>query len=246
MEEVISIKNILKTLQKRWILILALTLIAGLTSATVSYYVLKPVYQASTQILVNQKKSDNSTTLDATQIQTNLQLINTYSVIIKSPVILSKVIEDLNLKQSVGELNQKVTVNSQENSQVFSVSVQDTDAANATEMVNEVAKTFKKEIPQIMNVDNITILTKAVAAENPTPIKPNPFLNIAISSLVGLMVGIGLAFLLEYIDNTIKREEDIEKLLGVPALGSIPIAFKAYDKDKNTLAQRMGSETLEP
>lgn len=246
MEEVISIKSILRTLQKRWILILALTLIAGLTSATVSYYLLKPVYQASAQILVNQKKSDNSTTLDATQIQTNLQLINTYSVIIKSPVILSKVIEELNLKQSVGELNQKVTVNSQENSQVFLVSVQDTDAANATEIVNEVAKTFKKEIPQIMNVDNITILTKAVAAENPTPIKPNPFLNIAISSLVGLMVGIGLTFLLEYIDNTIKREEDIEKLLGVPALGSIPITVKAYDKDKNTLAQRMGSETLEP
>ncbi|MDF2013275.1 YveK family protein [Priestia megaterium] len=243
MEENINIRDMIQILKKRWILIVVLTLIAGLCSGIISYNVLKPVYQASAQILVNQKKSDNSTTLDASQIQTNLQLINTYSVIIKSPTILGKVIEDLNLNQSVNELNQKVTVVSQENSQVFSVKIEDTNAANATKIVNAVTKTFKKEIPRIMNVDNITILTKAGASENPTPIKPNPLLNIAIAALVGLILGIGLAFVLEYIDNTIKREQDIEKLLGVPALGSIPKTYKNHEKN---LPQRMGSETLEP
>ncbi len=55
-----------------------------------------------------------------------------------------------------------------------------------------------------MNVDNVSILAKAELKENPTPIKPDPLMNIAIAIVVGSMAGIGLVFLLEYLDNTLK------------------------------------------
>ena len=63
-----------------------------------------------------------------------------------------------------------------------------------------------------MNVDNVTVLSKAEVAENQSPIKPRPMLNVAIAFVVGLMAAVGLAFLLEYLDNTVKKEEDVEKL----------------------------------
>ena len=74
-----------------------------------------------------------------------------------------------------------------------------------------------------MNVDNVSILSKADFEGTPSPVNPNPVLNMAIAFVVGLMVGVGLAFLLEYLDNTIKTEEDIEKVLGVPVLGTIAV-----------------------
>ncbi|GAA3319054.1 hypothetical protein GCM10020331_024360 [Ectobacillus funiculus] len=64
-----------------------------------------------------------------------------------------------------------------------------------------------------MSVDNVSILSIAEVAKEQSPIKPQPMLNIAIAFVVGLMVSVGLAFLLEYLDNTIKREQDIEKFL---------------------------------
>jgi capsular polysaccharide biosynthesis protein len=148
-------------------------------------------------------------------------MINTYSVIIKSPAILEKVIDDLELEQNVDQLSQKITINSQEDSQVFSLTVQDSNPSKAVEIANAVSGTFQKEIKDIMKVDNVSILAKAVVNENPTPVKPSPLLNVAIAVVVGLMAGIGLAFLLEYLDNTIKDEDDIERLLDLPLLGSI-------------------------
>ncbi|MFJ7937166.1 YveK family protein [Peribacillus sp. NPDC096622] len=219
MEETISIKDIFKTLKKRWKLIMLLTLIAALISGSISYFLLTPVYQSSTQILVNQKQSENQ--LDSIQIKSNIDMINTYSVIIKSPAILEKVIDELELDQSVDQLSKKITINSQENSQVFSLMVQDSNPSKAVEIANTVSETFQKEIKDIMNVDNVSVLAKAEIKENPSPIKPNPELNIALAVVVGLMAGVGLAFLLEYMDNTIKDEEDIERLLELPILGSI-------------------------
>lgn len=219
MEETISITDIFKTLKKRWKLIMLLTLIAALISGTISYFLLTPVYQSSTQILVNQKQSENQ--LDSNQIQSNIDMINTYSVIIKSPAILEKVIDELKLDQSVEQLSEKITINSQENSQVFSLTVQDSNPTKAVEIANTVSSIFQKEIKDIMNVDNVSVLAKAEIKDDPTPVKPNPLLNITIAIVVGLMAGIGLAFLLEYLDNTIKDEDDIERLLDLPLLGSI-------------------------
>ncbi|MET1179950.1 Wzz/FepE/Etk N-terminal domain-containing protein [Peribacillus simplex] len=228
MEETISITDIFKTLKKRWKLIMLLTLIAALISGTISYFLLTPVYQSSTQILVNQKQSENQ--LDSTQIRSNIDMINTYSVIIKSPAILEKVIDKLELDQSVEQLSEKITINSQENSQVFSLTVQDSNPSQAVEIANTISETFQKEIRDIMNVDNVSVLAKAEIKENPTPVKPNPVLNIAIAVVVGLMAGVGLAFLLEYMDNTIKDENDIERLLELPILGSIQKITQVHNK----------------
>jgi capsular polysaccharide biosynthesis protein len=220
MEETISLKELLETLKKRLLLIVSITVIAGLVSGIISFYVLTPIYQASTQILVNQAKSDQAV-YNPGEVQTNLQLINTYNVIITSPVILDIVSKELDLDLTASQLKEKITVGSEKDSQVVNLSVQDPDAKLAAQIANKTAEVFKKEISKIMKVDNVSILAKADVSENPSPIKPRPLLNIAIAIVVGLMAGVGLAFLLEYFNNTIKNEQDIEKILELPILGVI-------------------------
>jgi capsular polysaccharide biosynthesis protein len=221
MEETISLKELIQTLKKRMSLIIILTLMAVLVSAAISYFVLTPIYQSSTQLLVN-KSNDDQQSFNVGEVQTNLQLINTYNVIMKSPAILDIVIDDLKLDITTKELNEKITVQSEKDSQVVTIAVQDEDPKQAAAIANKIAEVFQTEIVKIMNVDNVSILAKAELGENPSPIKPQPLLNIAIALVVGLMAGVGLAFLLEFLDNTVKTEQDIEKGLELPVLGVIP------------------------
>ncbi|WP_318617968.1 YveK family protein [Sporosarcina sp. YIM B06819] len=233
MEETISLQELFKTLRKRLKLIISMVILAVMIAGVVSYYFMTPVYQASTQILVNQQKYEQNQ-FSSQDIQTNLQLINTYNVIIKSPAILSKVIENLDLNTTPAALNSKITVSSAQNSQVLNVSVQDAESFVAVDIANTTAEVFQQEIQKLMNVDNVNILSPAVHVEDPSPIKPDPMLNMAIAAVIGLMLGVGIAFLLEYLDTTIKTEQDIEELLELPILGLVsPIVAGEVESAKS-------------
>lgn len=238
MEETISLKELAETLKKRLRLIVLITIAAALISGIISYFVLTPIYQSSTQLLVNQAKTEQQL-YNPAEVQTNLQLISTYNVIMKSPAILEKVSQNLDLDLTTEQLSSKITVSSEQDSQVVNISVQDENPGLAADIANETARVFQKEIANIMNVDNVSILAPAEIGENPSPVKPQPLLNIAIAIVVGLMAGVGLAFLLEYLDNTIKSEQDIEKLLGLPVLGGVTtISAAASRSAKKTPEQK--------
>ncbi|MED4044789.1 Wzz/FepE/Etk N-terminal domain-containing protein [Priestia aryabhattai] len=234
MEETISLRDLFQLLRKRLWLIALITIIAATFSAVISFFVLTPVYQTNTQILVNQAKSEQQL-YNAGAMQTNVQLISTYNDIIKSPAILDKVISKLNLDSSATSLSGQIQVTSSENSQVAQITVQDTDPKRATEIANTTASVFQKEVPKIMNIDNVSILSKADFAASQSPVKPQPILNIIIGLVVGLIAGLGLSFLLEYLDNTIKTEQDIESTLSLPIMGVIT---NIKDVPKATNAQR--------
>ena len=244
MEETISLKELFDTLKKRVSLIVSITLVAMIVSAVVSYFIITPEYKSSTQILVNQAKDDQSL-YNYNEVQTNVQLINTYSVIIKSAAILNDVKKELNINLSISELNEKIAVESAENSQIMTVSVTDPDPTVALKIANTTAEVFEKEIRNLMKVDNVSVLPLADDQENQSPVSPNPPLNIAIAAIVGLMIGIGLAFLLEYLDNTVKTEQDIEKLLELPVLGAITKIDESFEaKQRGTQKGRSRGDLL--
>lgn len=248
MEETISLRELFQVLRKRLWLIVLITIIAATVSAVISFFVLTPVYQSKTQILVNQAKNDEQLYYNQT-VQTNVQLINTYNDIIKSPAILDKVIKELKLDSSAQSLSGQIQVTNAQDSQVAQIVVQDTSAKRATEIANTTASIFKKEVPKIMNVDNVSVLSKATLGESASPVKPQPLINIAIAVVVGLMVGVGLSFLLEYLDNTLKTEQDIENLLELPVMGvittikDVPKATNVQRPDVTTRVPQRG-ETL--
>ena len=221
MEETISLNEIFDVLKKRIKLIIASTVVIALLVALISLFVLTPMYQASSQFIVNEKTEDPINLVDTGAIKSNVDLINTYNVIITSPAILDDVIDKLSLEYSPGALANKINVSSEQNSQVVTVTVTDENQKQASDIANGVVSTFEKEIPDIMNVDNVSVLTVAEVVTDPNPVSPNVELNIAIGIILGLMIGVGIAFLIDYLDTTVKTEKDIEKHIDIPIIGSI-------------------------
>jgi len=231
MNETISLQELFSILRKSLWRILALTIVAALISFAVSTFLIKPTYQADTQILVTPKKQENDV-IDASQVQSSVTLVNTYRVIIKSPAILEKVQAEVeNAPDSLTALNNMITVESEQNSQVINVSVQSTDAALASNVANSVAKVFSKDIPDLMNVDNVKVLS--VSGIPTAPVSPNILLNTVIAAVVGFLLGVGLAFLREVLDRRIRTEEQVQQILDLPVLGSIPdIDSKVFNTSK--------------
>jgi capsular polysaccharide biosynthesis protein len=230
-EEEMELRQYWEIIRKRWLLIVALPLIAALTSGIISFYIIKPVYQASTTLIVGKKAEDISQALlgqilDYNVLQANLQLAKTYGEIAKSRTVEQNVIEKLNLGLTVTELDNQVLINPVKNTEILEIQVQNTDPQLAASIANTMAAEFSAAVVEIKKVDSVSIVDEAVAPAN--PVKPNKMLNILIALLVGLMAAGGLAFLLEYLDNTIKTSEEAEKILGIPVLGLIPL----YDNEK--------------
>ncbi|MFD1020162.1 YveK family protein [Thalassobacillus hwangdonensis] len=235
MEETISLKEIFQVLKKRFWLIFTLTVGAVIIAAVVSYFVLTPTYQATSEFIVN-SNNQQAEEVDVNDIRTNLELINTYKKVIESPRILNQVADEMGINMSAGTMQSKLNVSSEQNTQVVTVTVTDPDQAFAADLANTVFQVFKDEIPSLMNVNNVNILSEAVAVTNPSPVNPKPLLNMAIAAVLGLMIGVGIAFLLEYLDTSIKTEDDLEKQLGIPVMGIV--THIGEDEVQKTLEQR--------
>lgn len=220
MESTFNVKEFLIALRKRLPLIVIVTLLFVALSGIVSYTMMKPIYQASTQILVNQKITNPLQSNDL-NIDANIQLVETYNIIIKSPAILTEVIEELELKESVSELDKSITVSSEENAQILTLEVEDASMERAVLIANTTASVFQAKIKTLMNVDNVNILAPAIVPVDPEPVKPDPLFNMTIGAIIGFMLGTGLAILVDQMNTTIRKEEDIEEITGLQVLGIV-------------------------
>lgn len=218
MEEEISLVELFEVLKKRLSMIISLSLIGLILAAAFTFFIATPTYSATTQLLVNQT-SGNTEGIQLSDINTNVQMINTYRDIIKGPVILEDVIESLDLDITVSALSGQIEVVTQDNSQVFSLSVTGENPYVASDIANATASIFKDEVGNIMNVENVTIISESVP--NTTPVSPNNLLNMMIGLLLGAMLGVGAAFLLEFMDKSVKDERFITETLGWSTLGTV-------------------------
>ena len=234
-----ELKQFITVILKKWWLVVIVVLLFSTATGLYTNYFMTPIYKASSKIIVNKSIMDSSgnPTVDVNAINTNIMLINSYKEIITSQRIMNKVVEDnpeLNLNTI--DLLENVKVVLVDNSQIVTLQITDSSHDRAVNTINAIAKTFQEEVPKIMSVDNITILDAAQASQNAVPISPSLVVNLLIAVVAALMVSVGLIFLIEYLDDSIKTDADVERLLELNTLGVITKIRKSDLQTKEVAA----------
>lgn len=219
-EEVIDLREYLSIIKKKWFIMAILCVVCVAASTVYSFFIAKPVYQAETTLIVKTEKTEGTNTVTSDQIKTTQQLAVTYGEIIKSRKVLDDVIKNLDLDESYGQLSGKISVSTVSDTQIIKVSVQDTNKSNAAKIANEIPKVFAKEAIRIADANGVEVIDKAQAPVN--PVSPNKKMNILIAGVLGVMIGLFIIFIIEFLNTKIKTPQDIEKELGLPLLGVIP------------------------
>ncbi len=179
----------------------------------------KPKYESHTSIVLT-RSGENTGAITQNEITLNENLVTTYSEIIKSRLILSQVIENLNLDYSTSELSDMITVSNVNNTELINISVSTINNVLSQDIANEIASVFKEEITSLYNIENVNVVDKAIAAS--TPYNVQPIKQMFIGLFGGLVVGFIIVFMLYISDDSIKKKEDVEKELDLNVLGSIP------------------------
>ena len=215
-----TLEDIFRALKKRWLLIVSVTLMCLIGgSIFVLFFGPEPVYQASTTVLVNYR-AEETNKLTQSDLTTSQKLVATYTEIIKSATILEPVIKALDLEITADELLKNIGVAQLNDTEIIKITVKNEDPELSRDIANTIANVFSKEISKIMKVDSTSTLD--VAKTPMTPLSQNKITKIAIAGILGMMISVGLVFVLEYLDRTVKTADETEKLLGVPVLGVIP------------------------
>ncbi|ANS73292.1 capsular biosynthesis protein [Paenibacillus yonginensis] len=218
-----TILDYVHIIQKKLWIIFVFVLIACATTYYVSKTFVTPVYAASGQLIVNSiNPAQGSNNLN--DLNTSLNLVQSYKEIMESPKILGEVVTrypELGLTED--ELAKKLEVKVSEKSQVMNLKATDESYSRAAGIVNAVSATFIDAIPSLMNLNNVKLLTSANAEQPGAPVNGSVVMNLLISFVVSLMVAIGVILFLESINDTVRTEKEAEEWYGVPVIASVPM-----------------------
>jgi capsular exopolysaccharide synthesis family protein len=235
----VDLRDYLRTLRKRWALVLACTLLAtgaayGATALTT------PTYEARTQLFVSSFAGSNVSDAYQGSLFTQ-QRVKSYADVVDAPSVTRPVVKELGLDMSASALAEKISTEVPLDTVLINVTVSDTDPKQAAAIADAVGKRFSTVVTDLETVDGsgngnnrgggssqapvkVSVVKPATAPE--TPVSPRPLVNLALGVLVGLAVGVGAAVLRETLDTSVKSTDDLADVTGRASLGVI-----AYDSD---------------
>ena len=209
------------------IVVVALVLIIGVFIYDKS--IKKPLYTTyTTIILTKSNEAQTGTTITQNDILLNQKLVETYSKIIKSKLVLEQVISETGVTYTAEELGENVNVEAYENTEMLKISVTDQDPELAASIANSIAQVFSGEIAKIYQINNISVVDVAVTPEE---VSNNTLKrDLLIALFISIFGTIGVVFVVYYFDDTVKLTDDLEEEIGMPVVAKV---FKSDIGSKN-------------
>lgn len=219
---VLPVDYIFLVLRRRlWIILLSAVLLAG---GAIGVGLLQtPLYEASIKILVGQESQNDQPSNLGGDVQGLQQLTQTMAEAVDSRPVAEAVIEDLNLRTDYREFSENLIVEAIPETQFVRVSYRDSDPREARRVVNAVGDEFAEQISEVStSASSITATVWERAAIPEQAASPNLLQYALLALATGIIIGIGLAFLLELLDDRWESPEEAEEISGAPTLGTVP------------------------
>jgi capsular polysaccharide biosynthesis protein len=218
---VLPISDLFLIFKKRW-WVIALTMIA-LTGAAAGYSLMQPpVYESSIKILVGQERAIAEQPIDVAGLE---NLTATVAEAVSSRPIAEAVIEQENLRTDPETLLANLQVSAIEDTQFVTMSYRDPDPQRARRVVDAVGDVFSTRFAEQKQTERGSRITATVwdpAGPAGAPVSPKPLRNGLLALMIGAVLGTGLVFLLEFMDDSWRSPAEAEQVSGVPTFGVIP------------------------
>lgn len=222
----IKVEEILNVLIKRWKMIFWVTLIATIASLIISFFLISPKYKASTKLFIGKEENNNGQeqSYNNNDILMYQKLLKTYAEIIQTNDLIERAVSADNLDLKSENILNNLTVTPRADTQILEIGYTSSDKVLATEIVSSVTNEFIRSSKELIPNGNVRIIERVKMPEQ--AVSPNKKMYISIAFFAGLLISMGLSFLLEFMDNTFKSREQMEEILGLPVLGTIPDSAK--------------------
>jgi len=212
-----QLQDYIAVLTKRW-WVIGLTVFAA-TVAAYGVSKLQPqIYRAQTVYLAIANRPDNGLNI----VLRNT--MNSYRELVLQPDALSQISRQLQLDVSGERLMQDVFVQPRPDDQKIVIEVDHAFQPQAMTIAGAVGQRLEEEVNRINagleGTDRINVTQ--IQSPRIISVSPNTRINVLAGAILGLVVGVLLAFVLEFLDDTLKTSADVERFVGVTTLGSIP------------------------
>lgn len=213
----IDLRDIYQIIKKRIGLIVIITLTTTFLASIISVFFISPIYESKVGIIISKETGEKITSSDVSMYQS---LMQTYRDVASTNKVAQMTAEKLGEGIKASDLKKNVTVTAKTGTMILNITYKSNVAVNSFKGAEAYAESFVERAKELLPEGNVTIMDNAELPKS--PVKPNVFLNILIAFFLGLMISVGLSFLLEYLNNTIVSKEDVEKYLELSVIGIIP------------------------
>lgn len=217
------------------ILIIAIFIVIGFIYTSVFT---KPMYTSSTTLVLagtNDEANEGETSITTTDLTLNSKLVSTYSQLVKSNKVVRQVISNLGIEEiSEEELRNNISVSSVSDTELIKITVTTDNSKYSADIANETAKVFTSEVGEIYNINNVHVVDEAEESETPSNI--NHKKDVIMFTAIGLVIAFAYVIVASMLDTTVKTEEEVERLVNLPVLASIPM----YDPSEIKKSKRGG------
>ncbi len=214
----VTARDVFDVLIKRWLIIVLCGLVVASAFLLGTKVFITPQYQSSTTIFVLSKQNDDK--LSSTDFQVSTHLTKDYARIIKSRDVAEQVVERLGLSINSSAIQGKISVETEEDTRIVTIIVQDPDPAMAKQLADAIREVSARKIVDVMKVETVNVVDDASLPTSPST--PNTRSNVLLGGALGCLLAVGIILLQHYSNDTIKNTDDVEHYLGLNVLASIP------------------------
>lgn len=236
-EENINLSEFFDVIKRKYKLIGIITAVFVIVSIILSFFVITPKYQVEEKLFVGKAESKINHSYDNNEVQMYQNLLSTYSDVIMTNDLVQTALNESGINLQAKNVIKSLQVTPKPNTQIIDIIYDDTNPQRAVNVIEGITKVFIKKSKELIPNSNVQVIERANYPSN--PVSPNKILYILIAFILGVLVGIGAALLLEFMDNTFRSKDDLEKALGLPVIGTI-IDYSDGEEKSGNVSTRSG------
>lgn len=237
--EVLTIKDVLNILKNRLSLIVIIILLGTSCGIFFQTKLIKPTYLTTTKLFIGKEVNDeNGTVYDSSDVSLYQNLMETYAGIVSSQDLIERAMEKSKCDLPASYVYNSLMVESGEKNQFLTLSIITANPEEGVPILEAITDEFISTSKELISNSVVKVISTPREPSGPYNYSSNQMILYSFAG--SAFFSICLAIFLEFLDNTVKKKEDIDKILGVPILGVVPV-YNNDGKGKGNKKRRENS-----